>query len=89
MDRVTSEQRPEGGGSLGDTGGSVLGRGTARAKALREEQEEARVLEYSQRQLRSQRYSQGIGGGGVMVGVGAQGQLTLSTTQCPGCKHFT
>lgn len=64
MDRVTSEQRPEGGGSLGDTGGSVLGRGTARAKALREEQEEARVLEYSQRQLRSQRYSQGIGGGG-------------------------
>lgn len=41
-EKVTFEQRPEGGGSFEETGASVPGR-TARAKALREDQQEASV----------------------------------------------
>ena len=42
-EKVTFEQRPEAGGSFGDTREVFQAEGTARAKALREEQQEASV----------------------------------------------
>lgn len=40
-EKVTCEQSPKGGGSFGDTGEMLQAEGTVRAKALREEGQEA------------------------------------------------